>query len=68
MSVYFAPEPADDARRIGLRGYWMGYFAGRLAPLGTVPAQAATAVLYVFASRWSSGPSRASGSTPTRAT
>lgn len=49
MSVYFAAEPADDARRIGLRGYWMGYFAGRLAPLGTVPAQAATAVLYVFA-------------------
>jgi hypothetical protein len=27
MSVYFAPEPADDAQRIGLRGYWMGYFA-----------------------------------------
>ena len=49
MSVYFAPEPADDARRIGLRGYWMGYFTGRLAPLGAVPAQAATALLYVFA-------------------
>lgn len=45
ISVYFAAEPADDARGIGLRGYWMGCFAGRLARLGTVPAQAAAAVL-----------------------
>jgi hypothetical protein len=34
--VYFAPEPAETARRIGLRGFWMGYFAGRAAPMGPV--------------------------------
>lgn len=47
--VYFAPEPAEAARKIGLRGFWMGYFAGRLAPLGPVPAKAATAMAYGFA-------------------
>jgi hypothetical protein len=29
-AVYFAPEPAEAARRIGLRGYWMGYVASRV--------------------------------------
>lgn len=47
--VYFAPEPAQAAKSIGLRGWWMGYFAGRVAPLGAVPAQAVTAVVYGFA-------------------
>jgi hypothetical protein len=32
--VYFASEPATAAREVGLRGFWMGYFAGRVAPLG----------------------------------
>ncbi|NUU24879.1 MAG: hypothetical protein HOV68_25740, partial [Streptomycetaceae bacterium] len=27
--VYFAPEVADAAKDLGLRGWWMGYFAGR---------------------------------------
>lgn len=48
-AVYFAPEPAEAARRIGLRGYWMGYIASRVAPLGPVPAAAATAMAYGFA-------------------
>ena len=47
--VYFAPEPAEAARRIGLRGWWMGYFAGRVAPLGRIPAEAVTAVTFGFA-------------------
>jgi hypothetical protein len=47
--VYFAPEPAEAARRIGLRGFWMSYFAGRVAPLGPVPAGAVTAMAYGFA-------------------
>ena len=47
--VYFAPEPADAARRIGLRGFWMSYFAGRMAPLGPVPPEAVTAMAYGFA-------------------
>jgi hypothetical protein len=47
--VYFAPEPVEAARRIGLRGFWMGYFAGRVAPLGAVPAPAVAAMAYGFA-------------------
>lgn len=46
--VYFAPEATDAARRIGLRGFWMGYFAGRAAPLGPVPPEAVAAVAYGF--------------------
>lgn len=46
---YFAPEPAEAAKRIGLRGFWMGYFAGRVAPLGVVPASAVCAMAYGFA-------------------
>ncbi|SFW92236.1 SCO6745 family protein [Amycolatopsis australiensis] len=47
--VYFAPETASAAKDVGLRGYWMGYFAGRLAPLGPVGPAAATSVLFGFA-------------------
>lgn len=47
--VYFAPQPAEASRRIGLRGYWMGYFAGRVAPLGPVPPEAVGAMAYGFA-------------------
>jgi hypothetical protein len=48
--VYFAPEPAEAARKIGLRGYWMSYFAGRMAPLGAVSAEAVEAMAYGWAS------------------
>lgn len=47
--VYFAPGPAEAARRVGLRGFWMNYFASRVAPLGPVPAAAVTAMAYGFA-------------------
>jgi hypothetical protein len=47
--VYFAPEPAAAARKIGLRGFWMGYFASRFAPLGPVPPESACAIAYGFA-------------------
>ncbi len=47
--VYFAPEPAEAARKVGLRGFWMGYFAGRVAPLGPVPPEAVAAMAYGFA-------------------
>jgi hypothetical protein len=47
--VYFAPEPAEAARRIGLRGFWMSYFAGRAGPLGPVPAGPVAAMVYGFA-------------------
>lgn len=47
--VYFAPEPAEAARKAGLRGFWMGYFAGRVAPLGPVSAAAVAAMAFGFA-------------------
>ncbi|MEU8632981.1 hypothetical protein AB0C38_12485 [Amycolatopsis sp. NPDC048633] len=47
--VYFAPETAAAAKEAGLRGYWMGYFAGRLAPLGPIDPAAATSMLFGFA-------------------
>ncbi|GAB3155702.1 hypothetical protein GCM10027258_61090 [Amycolatopsis stemonae] len=47
--VYFAPETAAAAKEVGLRGYWMGYFAGRLAPLGPIGPAAATSMLFGFA-------------------
>jgi len=47
--VYFAAEPAEAARQAGLRGFWMGYFAGRVAPLGPVPPTAVCSMAYGFA-------------------
>lgn len=48
-AVYFTPEPAEAARRIGLRGYWMGYFAGRAAPLGAIPPAPLNAMCFGYA-------------------
>ena len=42
--VYFAPEPLEAARKTGLRGFWMSYFASRVAPLGPLPAPAVWAL------------------------
>jgi len=46
--VYFAPETAQAARDAGLKGFWMGYFAGRAAPMGAVGAAAVTAAFFNF--------------------
>jgi hypothetical protein len=46
---YFSPEPIALLKEAGYRGYWMGYFAARSAPLGAVPAEVAHAVFYNFA-------------------
>lgn len=47
-TVYFAPEVSDSMRDVGLKGWWMGYFAGRAAPLGPVGAAVVTATFYNF--------------------
>ena len=47
--AYFAPEPRAAAKDIGLRGFWMGYFAGRVAPLGALPPAPVEAMCYSFA-------------------
>ncbi len=47
--TYFAPEARAALDELGYRGFWMGYFAARAAPLGTVPPEVVTAVFYNFA-------------------
>jgi hypothetical protein len=47
--TYFAPECAEANRAVGLKGFWMGYFAARAAPLGTVGAGTVTATFFNFA-------------------
>lgn len=47
--VYFAPEVRDALAGVGLKGFWMGYFAGRAAPLGPVPAAVVQATFFNFA-------------------
>ncbi len=47
--TYFEPESRQALADAGLRGFWMGYFAGRAAPLGAVSAGAVVATFYNFA-------------------
>ncbi|MEZ0068321.1 hypothetical protein ABIA32_004345 [Streptacidiphilus sp. MAP12-20] len=47
--VYFDDECRKLGKAMGLRGFWMGYFPTRLAPLGPVGPAVAEAVLGVFA-------------------
>jgi hypothetical protein len=47
--TYFAPEARAALDGLGFRGYWMGYFAARSAPLGVVPVELVTAAFYNFA-------------------
>jgi hypothetical protein len=49
LVTYFCHEPTDALLALGLRNYWDGYFAGRAAPLGRVPAEVVHAVFYNFA-------------------
>jgi hypothetical protein len=50
--TYFAPECRDALDALGFRGFWMGYFAARSAPLGLGPGgpppNLVTAVFYNF--------------------
>lgn len=47
--TYFSPEAHSAYGAAGFRGFWMGYFAARSAPLGVVPAEVVSAVFYNFA-------------------
>jgi hypothetical protein len=46
---FLSPEPNDAMAALGFRNYWDGYFAGRSAPLGRVPAEVVHAAFYNFA-------------------
>ena len=47
--TYFAPEARAALDDLGYRGFWMGYFAARSAPLGMVSPDVVTAIFYNFA-------------------
>ena len=47
--TYFAPEAREALDGLGYKGYWMGYFAARSAPLGQVAPEVVTAIFYNFA-------------------
>lgn len=49
--TYFAPECREAPAQLGLAGFWMGYFAGRAAPLGSVGPGVVEATFYNFHSR-----------------
>jgi hypothetical protein len=46
--TYFTPEARAASDALGLRGFWMGYAAQRVAPLGPVGAEIATAAFFGF--------------------
>ena len=46
---FFSEEPNEAMAELGFRTYWDGYFAGRSAPLGRVPAEVVHAAFYNFA-------------------
>ena len=49
MVNFFEDEPNEAMADLGFRNYWDGYFAGRSAPLGRVPAEVVHAAFYSFA-------------------
>ena len=46
--IYFSPRASEQAAALGMRGFWMGYFAFRAAPLGVVTPATVTAVFFGF--------------------
>jgi hypothetical protein len=46
--TYFSPESRDAAVEVGLKGFWMGYFAFRASPLGTVSPGVVEATFFNF--------------------
>jgi hypothetical protein len=50
-SVYFAPEAKEIYGGIGLKGYWMGYFASRSVAFGAASPEVIMATFYNFSER-----------------
>jgi hypothetical protein len=46
--TYFSPEARTALADAGYRGFWMGYFAGRAAPMGPVGPGVVLATFYNF--------------------
>jgi hypothetical protein len=47
--VYFTPVAGEAYAEVGCRGWWMGYFASRAAPVGPVGPDVVTALFFNFA-------------------
>jgi hypothetical protein len=46
--TYFAPEVHAALEVVGMKGFWMGYFASRSAPMGAATPELITATFYNF--------------------
>jgi hypothetical protein len=46
--TYFADECLEEYKAVGLKGFWMGYFAGRSAPMGAVGPAVVDATFFSF--------------------
>jgi hypothetical protein len=46
--TYFSPEARAALSGAGYKGFWMGYFAGRAAPMGPVGPEVVFATFYNF--------------------
>jgi hypothetical protein len=46
--TYFADECRQASKDLGLKGFWMGYFASRAAPMGPVAPAVVTATFFNF--------------------
>jgi hypothetical protein len=46
--TYFSPEALAAMSGAGYKGFWMGYFAGRAAPMGAVGPEVVFATFYNF--------------------
>ena len=46
--TYFSPQALSRAKAMGMRGFWMGYFAMRSAPYGQVDPAVVTASFFGF--------------------
>jgi hypothetical protein len=46
--IYFAPEPREAYRALGIEDRMMGYFGSRAAPMGAVPADVIIATFFNF--------------------
>jgi len=47
--TYFAPECREATTVVGLKGFWMGYFAARAAPMGEVGPEVVEETFFNFA-------------------
>ena len=58
--TYTAPEVREQGTAAGLKGFWMNYFATRIAPVGPVGADIVASTFFYY------GPARVNRAIPRR--